>query len=76
MIGSGAFLLSGYPLKMFLEPFLIFTVWFFLIVLPIMLSPLSTDDLILVLAFSLLALTFLYGGYTKLREKRKKKDSV
>lgn len=73
-IGFGAYLFSGYPLKKFLEPFLVFTLWIFLIFLPTWLAPIPTDAIILIQSFSLFLLVLLYGNYTKWREKRKKRE--
>lgn len=73
-IGFGAYLFSGYSLKMFLEPFLVFTLWIFLVFLPSWLAPLPTDSIILIQSFSLLLLVLLYGSYTKRREKHKKEN--
>jgi hypothetical protein len=69
MIGFGAWLLSQYPLKMYLEPFLVITLWAFLIFLPIWLSPLPKDILVLVLGFSPFLALLLWIGYTKLKGK-------
>lgn len=72
IIGFGAWLLSQYPLKMFLEPFIIITFWSFLLVLPILLLPLSIDVQGLAISLSTLLPVVLYGNYSKGRSKRKK----
>lgn len=72
-IGFGAYLFSGYPLEKFLEPFLVFTLWIFLIFLPTWLAPLPTDAIILIQSFSLLLLVLIYGNYKKWKEKRQER---
>lgn len=71
-IGFGAWLFSGYPLKMFLEPVFLVALWVFLFVLPILLLSFSIDVTSLVLSFSLLLLVLAYGNYKKWKEKHKK----
>lgn len=68
-IGLGAYLFSGYPLKKILEPLLIVTFWTFFIFLPIWLSPLPRDTLILAIGFSPFLALLLWIGYTKLKER-------
>jgi hypothetical protein len=69
-IGFGAWLVSGYPLKMFTEAALIVTLWIFLFVLPISMLPLSGENLGLIMSFSLLLLVVAYGEYSRRRKKR------
>jgi hypothetical protein len=68
----GAWLFSGYPIKRFLAPFLVATIWIFFFILPILLLPLSNETIILVISFSSLLLVLLYGSYTRRREKHGK----
>jgi len=69
-VGFGAWLLSGYSIKMFAGPALIVAVWAFLFVLPVLLLPLPGDASGLILSFSLLLLVMLYGKYSRRRQKR------
>jgi len=71
-IGFGGWLFSQYPLKMFLKVILGFTLWTFLFFLPIFLSSLPTDVIILSLSSSLLLLALLSSYYSKWRAKQKK----
>lgn len=73
IIGFGVWLLSHYPLKMFLEPFLVIILWSILIFLPIWISPISKDVLPLILGFSPFLALLLWVGYTKLKAKYKGK---
>jgi hypothetical protein len=70
-IGLGVGLLSGYPLRMFLTPFLILIVWGIPMLWLMLFSPLPEDVRIVVPSLSLILVVVLYGSYTKRRARRK-----
>jgi hypothetical protein len=70
-IAFGGWLFSGYPLKRFLRPLLVCTLWTFAFLLPILSSPLPQDAKNLVPPASLVVIAVLYGKYEKSKVKQK-----
>ncbi len=71
-IGLGAWLPFGYPLRKFLEPFLVLTLWGVPALWLMLFSPLPEDIRIILPSLSLILLVILYGNYAKKRAKDKK----
>jgi len=71
-IGLGAWLISGYPLRMFLGPLLIVILWGFPMLWLMLFSPLPEDIRIVVPSLSLIIVVVLYGSYAKRRAQRTK----
>ncbi len=72
VIGFGIWLMAGLQISMFAKPLIITTAWIFLVILPILLLPLSSEVLALALGSSTLIPILLYSGYVNLKKKRKK----
>jgi len=68
-IVSGAWLLSGYSLKRYLEPLIIGWAWFLFGFTPLFYIPIPKDTLYVILGFSAFEPILIWIGYTKLKTK-------
>ena len=71
-IVSGAWLLSGYPLKRYLEPLIIGWAWFLFGFSPLFYIPIPKDTLYVILGLSAFEPILMWIGYSKLKARYQK----